>query len=171
MIPFNGTNAVLTALGDDAVVRDVTLLNQTSNTIIEPLTGIPLPPNEAVLIRLTGDVAFESISNNVEQINLLRGFEAIALTDDLFVPVAPSLAGGSLALDGVDLVLTAPTIAGGDPIPTIVLTSLTRDRADVMSDVVGGVIANAPAGEYVALWTASNGVDPDATATDTLVVV
>ena len=86
MIPFNGTNAVLTALGDDAVVRDVTLLNQTSNTIVEPLTGIRLPPGEAVLIRLTGDVTFESISNNVEQINLLRGSlrgsEAIVLTDN-----------------------------------------------------------------------------------------
>ena len=170
MTPFNGTNAVLTALGDDAVVRDVTLLNQTGNTIVEPLTGIRLPSGESVLIRLTGDVTFENISNNVEQINLLRGFEAIALTDELFVPVAPSLAGGSLALDGVDLVLTAPTLRAAT-IPTIVLTSLTRDLADVMSDVVGGVIANAPAGEYVALWTASNGVDPDATATDTLVVV
>ena len=170
MTPFNGTNAVLTALGDDAVVRDVMLLNQTGNTIIEPLTGIPLPAGESVLIRLTGDVAFESISNNVEQINLLRGSEAIALTDELFVPVAPSLAGGSLALDGVDLVLTAPTIAGGDPVPTIVLTSLTRDLVDVLSEVVGGVIVNATAGEYVALWTASNGVEPNATATDTLTV-
>lgn len=83
MIQFNGTNAVLTALGDDAVVRDVTLLNQTGNTIVEPLTGIRLPPGESVLIRLTSDVAFESISNNVEQINLLRGSEAIALTDVL----------------------------------------------------------------------------------------
>ena len=87
MIPFNGTNAVLTAIGDDAVVRDVTLLNQTGNTIVEPLTGIPLPPGESVLIRLTGDVAFENISNNVEQINLLRGSlrgsEAIVLTDVL----------------------------------------------------------------------------------------
>ena len=83
MIPFNGTNAVLTALGDDVVVRDVTLLNQTGNTIVEPLTGIRLPPGEAVLIRLTGDVAFESMSNNVEQINLLRGSEAIVLTDVL----------------------------------------------------------------------------------------
>ena len=83
MIPFNGTNAVLTALGDEAVVRDVTLLNQTGNTIVEPLTGIPLPPGEAVLIRLTGDVAFESMSNNVEQINLLRGSKAIVLTDVL----------------------------------------------------------------------------------------
>lgn len=170
MTPFNGTNAILAALGDDAVVRDVTLLNQTGNTIIEPLTGIPLPAGESVLIRLTGDVAFESISNNVEQINLLRGSEAIALTDELFVPVAPSLAGGSLALNGADLVLTAPTIAGGDPVPTIVLTSLTRDLVDVLSEVVGGVIVNATAGEYVALWTASNGVEPNATATDTLTV-
>lgn len=77
-------------------------------------------------------------------------------------------AGGSLALNGADLVLTAPTIAGGDPVPTIVLTSLTRDLVDVLSEVVGGVIVNATAGEYVALWTASNGVEPNATATDTL---
>lgn len=75
-----------------------------------------------------------------------------------------------MALNGADLVLTAPTIAGGDPVPTIVLTSLTRDLVDVLSEVVGGVIVNATAGEYVALWTASNGVEPNATATDTLTV-
>ena len=83
--------------------------------------------------------------------------------------VAPTLSGGSLTFVDGDLILTSPT-ASGDPAPTVTLTSLTRNGSDVTGELTANTIEGAAAGDYEAVWTASNGVNPDATATRTLTV-
>ncbi|MFD2814912.1 hypothetical protein ACFSYD_11715 [Paracoccus aerius] len=47
---------------------------------------------------------------------------------------------------------------------------LTRDGIDVTSEIIGGRILNAPAGEYVATWMASDGVLPSVAKTESLTV-
>lgn len=76
--------------------------------------------------------------------------------------VAPQLAGGSLSMNGNDLVITPPTITAGSPDPTLTLVSLTRDGADVLAEISDWRIADATPGAYAARFVASNGVDPDA---------
>lgn len=83
---------------------------------------------------------------------------------------APALSGGALDLVDGDLVLVPPTVTAGQPDPQLVLTSLTRDGADVLDEVEDGRIADAAPGVYEAVWTASNGVDPDATAVASLTI-
>ncbi|VDS09235.1 hypothetical protein PARHAE_02427 [Paracoccus haematequi] len=83
---------------------------------------------------------------------------------------APALSGGALDLVDGDLVLVPPTVTAGQPNPQLVLTSLTRDGADVLDEVEDGRIADAAPGVYEAVWTASNGVDPDATAVASLTI-
>ncbi|NNP70389.1 hypothetical protein [Acinetobacter sp. Ac_5812] len=72
MNEFDGTNPILSALGDMAIVRDVTILNKGFKKHIEPLTGIHLLPEQTVIIRVTGDAAFENIKKNIDQINFLK---------------------------------------------------------------------------------------------------
>ncbi|MGN7870564.1 hypothetical protein, partial [Paracoccus sp. 22332] len=84
--------------------------------------------------------------------------------------VAPALSGGALDLVDGDLVLVPPTVTAGQPDPQVVLTSLTRDGASVLDEVEDGRIADAAPGVYEAVWTASNGVDPDATAVASLTI-
>ena len=91
-----------------------------------------------------------------------------------FVPAgtldeAPTLSGGSLTFVDGDLILTPPT-ASGDPAPTVTLTSLTRDGTDVTGELTANRIVGAAVGNYEAVWTASNGVNPDAVITRTLAV-
>ena len=83
MIEHNGTNPILDALGDEPNVRDITLTNQSHHRLIEPLTGVHLPPYDEVMIRVTGDVAFETISHNIEQLNLIYGRGAIAIDSEV----------------------------------------------------------------------------------------
>lgn len=80
------------------------------------------------------------------------------------------LSGGSLTVSGEDLVITPPvaSIQNGayyTPGEIVVSLSLTRDELDVTANVQNGIIPNAPAGEYIATWTASDGVLAPATKT------
>lgn len=81
-------------------------------------------------------------------------------------PVAtpPSLTGGALQVQGADLVLVPPTVSVGNPAPDLTLTSLTRNGTDVRGLIVSGRITDAAPGLYVAVWTATNSVLPNATA-------
>lgn len=85
-------------------------------------------------------------------------------------PIAPVLEGGSLALEGTGLVLTAPTVTAGRPAPALSLVSLTRDGDDVRGEIEGGRIPDAAPGDYVAVWSASNGVTPTASRTAMITV-
>ncbi|MGN7870960.1 hypothetical protein [Paracoccus sp. 22332] len=79
--------------------------------------------------------------------------------------VAPALSGGALDLVDGDLVLVPPTVTRGRPDPQLVLVSLTRNGATVMDELAGDRIPDAAAGDYVALWSAGNGVGQPATRT------
>lgn len=81
-----------------------------------------------------------------------------------------------------DLTITAPTITAGIPDPSVTL-ELTRDGSavalsgvtsqvldDVSGSVIGGQILAAAAGEYVATWTADNGVGTPAVITRTATI-
>lgn len=67
-----------------------------------------------------------------------------------------------------DLIITPPT-ATGSPTPTVTF-ALTRDGADVLGEVSNGQIIDAAPGVYSATWTATNGVEPDATVTRTATI-
>lgn len=85
-------------------------------------------------------------------------------------PVAPILTGGALELDDGDLVLVAPTVTRGHPAPVLQLVSLTRDGADVRGTLQSGRIPDAPSGDYVAVWSASNGIGSAASRMASLTV-
>ena len=107
-----------------------------------------------------------------ERYDVLNAQGASLLTDVVAPPadIPPALSGGALALEGADLILTAPTATRGRPAPTVTLASLTRDGADVRGEIMNDRIPDAAAGAYVAVWVASNDVDPDATRTATATV-
>lgn len=83
--------------------------------------------------------------------------------------VAPQMTGGSLSRQGADLVITQPTVTAGNPAPTVGLV-LTRGGQDVLDEVVDDRIVAAPQGDYLAVWTAANGVGTNATRTASLTV-
>lgn len=103
---------------------------------------------------------------------VLNAQGASLLTDVVVTPsdAAPALSGGALALEDGDLILTAPTVTAGRPAPVLTLITLTRDGADVRGQVVSGRIPHAAPGEYVAVWSAANGVLPTASRTAVLTV-
>lgn len=81
---FDGTNPILTIVGDEPTERDVSMTNNASIVKTELLTNTQLPPGQTVLVRVKGDMAFDQIISNLEQINAMNGFEVIGVTS---VPV------------------------------------------------------------------------------------
>lgn len=78
MTEFNGTNPLLDALGDQPTIRDVTINNNTSFKIVEPLTGLEIKTE--TIVRVHGEVAFQQIQNNIVQLNELQQQEAVTST-------------------------------------------------------------------------------------------
>lgn len=70
MTEFNGTNPILEALGDEPTIRDITINNNTSFKIVEPLTGLEIKTE--TVVRVQGEVAFQQIQNNIVQLNELK---------------------------------------------------------------------------------------------------
>lgn len=81
---FDGTNPILTIVGDEPTERDVSMTNNASIVKTELLTNTQLPPGQTVLVRVKGDMAFDQILANLEQVNALEGFEVIGVAS---VPV------------------------------------------------------------------------------------
>lgn len=79
MNEFDGTNPILAALGDEPTLREVTINNNTSFKISEPLTGLEIKTETVVRVR--GEVAFQQIQNNIVQLNALKQQEAVTSTD------------------------------------------------------------------------------------------
>lgn len=79
MTEFNGTNPLLDALGDQPTIRDVTINNNTSFKIVEPLTGLQIQTE--TIVRVHGEVAFQQIQNNIVQLNELKQQEAVTSSD------------------------------------------------------------------------------------------
>lgn len=82
--------------------------------------------------------------------------------------IAPGLSGGSLTVDGDDVVITPPT-ATGSPTPTVVLSLLTRNGVNIQGEVINGripdgAIRGPDVQNYEAGWTADNGIGEPATA-------
>lgn len=78
MTEFNGTNPILEALGDEPTIRDITINNNTSFKIVEPLTGLEIKTE--TVVRVQGEVAFHQIQNNIVQLNELKQQEAVTST-------------------------------------------------------------------------------------------
>ena len=85
---FDGTNPITDILGDEPTEREVTMANQSTMTIIEPLTNTSIPAGQTVLVRVIGDMAHSTLVNNIQQINALQGFEVIGLTS-VVIPDEP----------------------------------------------------------------------------------
>lgn len=75
-------------------------------------------------------------------------------------PVAPTLDGGTMELEGADLVFEDP-VASGVPAPSVTF-SLSQDGEDVTEARVGDRAEDASPGAYSARWVAANGIAPDA---------
>lgn len=86
---FDGTNPLLEALGDEPTIRDVTLFNQSYKRIIEPLTGVHIQPGQTVVIRVTGDAAFNQINSNVDQLKALKDYDVLAMSFEEVVEDEP----------------------------------------------------------------------------------
>ena len=85
---FDGTNPITDILGDEPTEREVTMENQSTMTIIEPLTNTQIPAGQTVLVRVIGDIAHSTLVKNIQQINALQGFEVIGLTS-VVIPDEP----------------------------------------------------------------------------------
>lgn len=77
MADYDGTNAIFAALGDAGAVHEVTAANRTPNRIIEPVTRTRLAPGETTVLRIKGDLAAQSVIQNLEQIGDLNGGEGV----------------------------------------------------------------------------------------------
>lgn len=86
MNEFNGTNPILEALGDEPTIRDITINNNTSFKIVEPLTGLEIKTE--TVVRVHGEVAFQQIQNNIVQLNELKQQEAVNSTGQVIDPLA-----------------------------------------------------------------------------------
>lgn len=96
------------------------------------------------------------------------GSPAVATTPALMItaaPAAPTLGTeGMIAIDGDDIVLTAPLVTAGHPTPIVTLTATRNGSPITVTDgrFVGGAIPSDTEQVYMATWTAANGTLPDA---------
>ena len=97
---FDGTNPITDILGDEPTEREVTMENQSTMTIVEPLTNTQIPAGQTVLVRVIGDIAHETLVNNIRQINALQGLEVIGVT--------------SVVIDSEDESVFRMTVAGAN---------------------------------------------------------
>lgn len=90
---FDGTNIILTIVGDEPTERDISMTNNATTTRTEPLTDTQIPAGQTVLVRVKGDMAFDQILSNIAAINALQGFDVIGVTsipvEDESEPVSP----------------------------------------------------------------------------------
>lgn len=174
--PATGTSAAITLTALDLLPIAATLT--------------PNPPAAGQPFTVDFDAAPDSTSPNLTGTGLRRtgtgtapasgdlvitatkdGYQPYSLTVAVVPAVAPAMTGGGLQSDGDgNLVLIVPQASGGYPEPDVMLTSLTRDGVDVMGDLDDDTIPAAAPGDYVAIWTGTNGVAPDATITRTITV-
>jgi len=124
---FDGTNPITDILGDEPTEREVTMENQSTMTIIEPLTNTQIPAGQTVLVRVIGDIAHSTLVKNIQQINALQGLEVVGLTS-----VISNAAGAFIGLN------TDETVDGeyqqfsksSDPHPVFGLTGFSADLGD-----------------------------------------
>lgn len=97
------------------------------------------------------------------------GSPAVATSPALMITAAtaaPTLGTeGMIAIDGDDIVLTAPLlVTAGHPAPTVTLTATRNGSPITVIDgrFVGGAIPGDTEQVYAARWTAANGTLPDA---------
>ena len=77
--------------------------NQSTMTIIEPLTNTQIPAGQTVLVRVIGDMTHSTLVKNIQQINALQGLEVVGLTsvvipDDSGLLLVPT--GATESTDG-----------------------------------------------------------------------
>ncbi|ODT60969.1 MULTISPECIES: BNR-4 repeat-containing protein [Paracoccus] len=87
--------------------------------------------------------------------------------------VAPTFgSGGTITVDGNDIVFTAPTVTAGTPTPTVTLAATRNGTPITVTDgrYAGGAVPGDADRVYAATWTAANGVPPNATRQANLTV-
>lgn len=77
-IVIDGTNALTDILGDSDTEYNPTLNNSAVVRITEPLTGLVIEPQGSVDFTLVGDLAYQQLQSNIDQINQLKGFTALS---------------------------------------------------------------------------------------------
>lgn len=111
--------------------------------------------------------AGQSISLRVTWSNGI-GAPAVATTPGLVItaaPVAPAFGtDGIIAVEGDDIVLTPPVVIAGTPPPTVTLTATRNGSPITLSEgrFMGGAVPGEAEQVYTAIWTAANGISPDA---------
>lgn len=76
---INGSNEFLKAIGDMDTKRTVKITNTSWFERYEPMTGLTIKPNATIEFGLIGDIAFATLSNNIKQMNIGAGFEALKI--------------------------------------------------------------------------------------------
>lgn len=161
----------------DAIAGATADLSQQIATLASTVAGLPAPYDDTALEQRVAmvETAPRTTQFVIEDGHLVLiqsdGSKIIGPpTDGVPTPgVAPQLTGGSLTQEGSDLVISLPAVTDGYPTPTLTMT-MTRDGVDVIGELTANRIVGAAAGNYEAVWTASNGVNPDATVMHTLTV-
>lgn len=128
MTEFNGTNPLLDALGDQPTIRDVTINNNTSFKIVEPLTGLQIQTE--TIVRVHGEVAFQQIQNNIVQLNELKQEEAVTSTDVIVNEETAQWTLTNCAISNGILSYTGGTIDFNWPYNSNPALSLTKTLAE-----------------------------------------
>ena len=158
---FDGTNPILTIVGDLPTQRDVSMTNHGIVMKFEPLTNLSILAGQTVLVRIKGDVAFDQVLANIEQINLLKGFEVISVTDVL-VPdwtlTNATYSGGALRYIAQGAVNGASGMYGYRQISNNQIISLVLPNSDAIDTVLceistKAVFGNAAADALVIHWS------------------
>jgi hypothetical protein len=146
--------------------------------IVEPsVTGSPTPQvtrvvtrNGAVILVMGDRIADAAPGSYLATWTATNGIGNPATVSHSVTVAEPqipaSLLGGSLSLDGDDVVIVEPNAAGQPP-PTVT-RAVTRDGSPIT--VAGQRISDAAAGTYTASWRAENGVGQPATLTRSVIV-
>lgn len=134
--------------------------------------------NLAGEIGLTVDKAVHGAGNYSAVVTWSNGIgsPAVATTAAIRIiaaAVAPAFGtGGTIAIDGNDIVLTPPIVTAGAPTPTVTLAA-TRNGSPITvtgGKFVGGATPGNADQVYAATWTAANGTLPDAVQKASLTV-
>lgn len=73
------SNPVLLALGDSAVVRELSFENISGKTLYEPLTKTTVLANSIRVVHISSEIGYRQVATNVEQINRMNGKTVLKL--------------------------------------------------------------------------------------------
>ncbi|WP_277022286.1 BNR-4 repeat-containing protein [Paracoccus hibiscisoli] len=157
-LPFDGGSAI-------------TALEYSTGGAWIALTGTGTGPRTLTMAEAGAEYPFQIRAVNAVDPGTASGVKNA--TSGAIATIAPAFgSGGTVTVDGDDIVFTAPPLTAGTPTPTVTLAA-TRNGTPITVTAgryAGGAVPGDADRVYAATWTAANGVPPNATRQANLTV-